>query len=1179
MFRFLLTFIIVVLTLLSTGCGGSGEENNPTKITGYVEDDPISNAEVKIFDSFQNLIVKTTTDTNGKYTLNTSLKEGERYILEASGKLLSKNITLHSIFKYSKDATININPITELKYQLVQSGKSIDEAEQLIRDYFMIISGNSLESNRFDMNSPISVGMLELAKLYDGNLPVDAIEKIKNDILSNSTLKEEDREYQYREMLKADLELVASTDSQEVGKNITISLKGVDNLNPKYSIEWIGIPNDINKEKLTQTFTLNEPQKRIVIASLYLKDEQNSSNKIFLHSASTQVDFYKVGKVREIVAKDGDINSSISSDVKINIPNGALSEGEEIFYKDIITQNSDYIKAFILEPSGKTFSKPLEIHVKYDLSQINDPRLLTIIRVSDDGKRDILKVKRIDYEKSELIFETEHFSKFWIKRHGWFWMEKTSFAKWDEAGSSFSITIRNLNFPEYSPYHYLAESLDLYCKVNKIDDSTCKIWLKYFRSKEKSKLKDEDDISANSIESSYQKFFNQNDNYDIFINDYYNWLLVKKKPGFPYTSQCDEANKCFEDIRKLMYSRSLEDGNRKFNFFNYLNSAIGWIDILNPVDPKINKAVSNTIETLALTEEYLQGLYDVLKDNGKLNNSILLEKVSAKKTSYIISMYHAEFIISKIIEEVPIVGKVYSEVFSYGMSLVTRWEDLYSSDREHVQQTMFPILDKYGLNKFIYFLLKKDKVKNIEELFDYNPNIPNYSVNKEGKFLVNGQILSQNKSYEAVCNLFKDPGNDRENANNYLASVYATLSFYSKIYFSKDNNSESNTSKKFRLELNRKGMATALQILEYADKVKVNDLVFNKQAKLKKSKLSSRKQKEPLERSFKKVSSQDSQMVTIPVLDGFDDFLEQIKINIPKSKWNSVKIKKLSLRIEKYGIEKEDSTDTTKIVFETSSFDGVSSFSKSNISKSGFNLADEKYTKSLASIFTDLDSGNFQDKFLIVKASILISLNGKDRVVSKDYQFITYTDTEEDELDKVELKYSKLSGEIIDSSTDEYISNAKVRILSIDRETKTDESGKFSFSMLPPNSYTLEVSKDGYITMKIPKVIVREDKEKILNIYMPKITENNDSDKVLEIIDMSLNDNQFKAIFNKDMTESYFTEGDYEIDPDGSYWLDKRTFIMNLKSYTSGGKLTLLASGFESEDGEKLSQDKIFIFP
>jgi len=256
--------------------------------------------------------------------------------------------------------------------------------------------------------------MVDLAKLYDGTLPIDAIEKIKEDILRNDALPIEDREYAFRDLLQLKLELTASSSSLKVGESVTVTLLGADDLNEKYLIEWVAIPNDNGDSSLSKTFTVDEARDVFVSTNLYLKDDENSSNNILLSSQSVKINFYKVEEPQNIEITGNDVNVSIGSDVKINIPANALSAGQQISYSEVTTNSSDYLKVFTLEPSGTVFSEPMEIRIKYDPSQVYDPRLLSIKRVSDDGKEEILKVKEIDYANSELIFETEHFSTFTI---------------------------------------------------------------------------------------------------------------------------------------------------------------------------------------------------------------------------------------------------------------------------------------------------------------------------------------------------------------------------------------------------------------------------------------------------------------------------------------------------------------------------------------------------------------------------------------------------------------------------------------------------------------------------------------------------------------------------------------------------------------------------------------------
>lgn len=198
--------------------------------------------------------------------------------------------------------------------------------------------------------------------------------------------------------------------------------------------------------------------------------------------------------------------------------------------------------------------------------------------------------------------------------------------------------------------------------------------------------------------------------------------------------------------------------------------------------------------------------------------------------------------------------------------------------------------------------------------------------------------------------------------------------------------------------------------------------------------------------------------------------MTQIKINIPESIWESTTVKKLNLEIEKYAFTSKGSTSTTKLVFDITTSDGKNNFSEENLAKDSFQLTNDKYRRSLASVFKTINSGDFQNSFIVVKANILISRNGKDKLLSKNYQFITYLDTEDELLN--ELDYGKLVSTIKDSSTGGVISDASVTLLPVDITNTSDEDGNTSFSNIPPSTYTLKVEKEGYQTLTIPDVEV-----------------------------------------------------------------------------------------------------------
>lgn len=78
-------------------------------------------------------------------------------------------------------------------------------------------------------------------------------------------------------------------------------------------------------------------------------------------------------------------------------------------------------------------------------------------------------------------------------------------------------------------------------------------------------------------------------------------------------------------------------------------------------------------------------------------------------------------------------------------------------------------------------------------------------------------------------------------------------------------------------------------------------------------------------------------------------------------------------------------------------------------------------------------------------------------------------------------------------------------------------------------------------------------------------------------VNISLSGNTLTAIFNKDMTDNYYTFGEY--DPKTSYWTDSRTFKIDFNSYVPGGTITLNASNFVSKENTVMSDNISYVFP
>ena len=408
MSKFLRWFLVGATVVLLSACGGGSSDINSTQtstITGYAEDDPLANASIVVTDEQGTKVVETKADTNGKYILEAVFKNGETYTLESKGKIGEKDITLHSIFVFSSDTVINANPITELKYQLVQSGKTIEDAETLIRDYFSMVSGEKLERNRFDVDSTLAVGMADLAKLYDGLLPVDAIEKIKEDILRNESLDIKD--YSYRTLLLNKITLEASTSSLKLGEEVTVKVIGLTELNENYELKWSGIPEDMREDNNSKIFTITDNAQDVYVrASLYKKDDNRS---IFISSADVTINFYKELTENNVTVADASIENNLTiGENSITIPAGTVTDGKVIRVQELQTGSDSTVAQFAID-AGDGVEGNITFNYKYNPYLVAEPRNLQIsLRSGDEVK--VLNVIDIDY--------TEHIVRFGIPLNG-----------------------------------------------------------------------------------------------------------------------------------------------------------------------------------------------------------------------------------------------------------------------------------------------------------------------------------------------------------------------------------------------------------------------------------------------------------------------------------------------------------------------------------------------------------------------------------------------------------------------------------------------------------------------------------------------------------------------------------------------------------------------------------------
>jgi len=176
----------------STGTNGSSESSaNERTISGYVIDDPVPNAKVKLLDAEGVELAKSFSDSNGYFTISdVKLDAGSTYCLEAEGNLANQTISMHSCFSLTENVTddnitVNINPLTEITYKLYKEKGNLSEAEAKVREYFQIPTGRWLGEVNYSNLQGITEGLRTLAELKGKNLPLEVTDLLVSDIAND----------------------------------------------------------------------------------------------------------------------------------------------------------------------------------------------------------------------------------------------------------------------------------------------------------------------------------------------------------------------------------------------------------------------------------------------------------------------------------------------------------------------------------------------------------------------------------------------------------------------------------------------------------------------------------------------------------------------------------------------------------------------------------------------------------------------------------------------------------------------------------------------------------------------------------------------------------------------------------------------------------------------------------
>ena len=442
LFRWLL---IGVLVFGFVGCGGGGdapiteqksveELNTPTKgenFSGIAQLGYISGGDVSLYklSDLSNPIATTktvvSTDMNevGKFSFdNIVMEDNIYYLLTVTGGKdidanddgvfdktpIELNGTIHALItKNELDLGIRINALTDMSYQDI--GDS--------RDFNLIKERLNQSANRYlsDINNDGEIDYKDIllfnptldhnkTKISYKNILTFYASKLHNNASKKSVLSS--LMYLDRPQIVVDKGLL-----QEVPFTLHVNIKNI----PKdTSVKWF--MNSIEKTTIDEM---------IVEGGIYSISAQLYKDSKFIKTVTTQViatTKIEIGTLNIDVTKENNLsisdepNSSLFG-TKIVVPKGALHDNTKIIVKkssvnDIPTTKGVSISdVLVMEPSGLTFDKPIQITMPYNKDFNLTNHIVRVARYSQ-GILDYLAPTFIDSEKHEITFETNHFSSF-----------------------------------------------------------------------------------------------------------------------------------------------------------------------------------------------------------------------------------------------------------------------------------------------------------------------------------------------------------------------------------------------------------------------------------------------------------------------------------------------------------------------------------------------------------------------------------------------------------------------------------------------------------------------------------------------------------------------------------------------------------------------------------------------
>jgi len=1088
--------LILILTVVFIGGCGGGSNESPTEtggssttksISGYVIDDPVPNAMIKLFDSKGVELGAVSSDSNGYFSIaGVRLKEGDTYCLQAEGNLANQTINMHSCFSLTENVTddnitVNINPLTEIAYRLYKEKGNLPEAEAKVREYFQIPTGRWLGEVKYSDLQGIAEGLRTLAELKGKNLPIEVIDLLVSDIANDTG--------SYRSLFEDTFQIIPSSSEAEINTPITLSIVGgTKYIANGFEIRWYGVNENVIVNQTSVDVTSDIPGDKTVTVEVV--KNPNSENEEVIATKSVTINFYEVKEPVTVNIENAtqDTEVNVADDTTVKIPAGAVPEGTTITFREVVKNSLDTYKEFILEPSGMAFSEPVEIRIKYDPALVPDPRTLQVVRRSDDGSVDVLKIKEIDYENHEIVFETEHFSVYELKY----------------------VTVKN---PE-DRLLYLYNALNYKLASNSILPSPFNQWatvsLKDFLEE---LYPDYDSLIEDLYFDSkvyYFYFFasNTQDPYEEFTNI----LTIELPTKLPKAALDYFANSWQILVRAfnlylfaektIALAREIESEYGSFQrYYNELNNLLSnplWeinyggaasyvssqivsklgsekvlliVDILSylrnihPVQPSENVSFYNFL--IDLGTNLLQGIHDVgdfISFGASINADIakLSEDEDYKRVSQSVNdIVESSFNIASLLNGNP--GPV---LISVGLNMAKE----YISKQTMLEQfkdewyLWFDLIAKEDeLLKFGYY--KNGELKVTEDIWEALKNSPNLEIIG---IPINFETIWNTVSYDGsyLYRLLKP-----DNLNLSLP-FYSDKPFYSKnrlkrlafIYIvlkAIGGDSKCLTFLEKIRDLSKNIIEGILLTGKYLKEKDIQYFIYDDPEKGVCTTFPPTKESVPIQiikRSEIKrseirsstISEESSEIQAFPVFKGLSELLQMSNIQVKDSIFKDLVIHKIQLKVNLYPLV----NDNGVLSINENDKQTYNFFSTEEIISNAFSLQNSTYILPLNSIFEVPD---YLNNFISLTVVVNFSYKEKEFIYQKNLQFISLSDEIEEPY-----RASTLLSSVKDAITLTPIEGAMIILYPTSIINFTDESGNYEFTNLAPGTYTIEVYKEGY---------------------------------------------------------------------------------------------------------------------